>query len=61
MGNSTTVAHRHTHDRWNAGPPYATSGVSAHSCFGLQHGPSVDGRSLDAKVEQFNSSDLFLL
>jgi len=24
----------------------------------LQHGPAVDGRGLDAKVKQFNSSDL---
>jgi hypothetical protein len=60
VGNSTTVDYRHTHDRWNAGPPYATFGVSAHSSFGLQHGPSVDGRGLDAKVKQFNFSDLFL-
>lgn len=51
MGNIATVAYRHAHDRWNAGSPCVTFGVSAHSSFGLQHGSSVDGRGLDAKVK----------
>jgi hypothetical protein len=53
VGNSIAVACGHAHDRWNACPSYASFGVSTYSSFGMQHGSSVDGRGLDAKVKQF--------
>jgi hypothetical protein len=60
VGNSTAVDSGHTDDRWIACPSSATLGLSAHSSVGLQHGPAVDGRGLDATVKHYNCSDIFL-
>ena len=59
VGNGTAIDSGHTDDRRTACPRCATLGLSAHSSVGLQHGPAVDGRGLDATVKRYNFVQIY--